>query len=283
MSLSVEHLSVFLPDGSEVVKDISFSVNRGETVALVGASGSGKSVTVSAIFDLLARGLSVTGDITLEGQPFNGHRDRGKRIACIMQNPASAFNPVYTMRQHAEETQKAVGLQVDNDLIIKAMEDAGLTEIERVLRLYPFQMSGGMLQRMMLALALMSQADFLVADEPTTDLDLIVQSHILQQLERIAHERSLGLLLVTHDLGVVAKLADRVVVMSQGELVESCDVMALFDKPTSSAAIQLLDAHYSMYGQSMYGQTQNAEVTDAPKSPLSSAIKEQQNKELSGV
>jgi len=261
MSLSINNLSVFLPTGQTIVDNISLTVNRGEIVALVGASGSGKSVAVTATLGLLTRGLRMTGNIFLDNKPIDYTHARGKRIACIIQNPASAFNPVYTMKQHAIETLKAVGLPHDINSIYDAMKDAGLEDLERVLHLYSFQMSGGMLQRMMLALALMSKADYLIADEPTTDLDLIVQSHILQRLKHIAHDRKLGILLVTHDLGVVAKLADRVAVMSQGKLVDECNVMQLFDQPQSEAAKKLLNAHYAMYATDINSQSAKASVT----------------------
>ena len=247
MSLSVKNLTVRLPEGRALVENLSFEVKRGETLALLGASGSGKSVTCTAVLGLLTRGLTSEGDITLEGQPVDYQQIRGKRIACIMQNPSSAFNPVYTMEQHAIETLKATGQSVDQKVISEALYDAGLDDQERVLGLYPFQMSGGMLQRMMLALALMTPADYLIADEPTTDLDLIVQSHILNRLESLSQKRNLGVLLITHDLGVVARLADRVAVISAGKLVEECQAEDLFYQPSSDAGKTLLAAHYAMY------------------------------------
>lgn len=251
MSLSVNNLTVRLPDGRSLVNNLSFEVQRGQTLALLGASGSGKSVTCTAVLGLLSRGLTAEGDIRLDGTPVDFREIRGRRVACIMQNPASAFNPVYTMEQHATETMKAVGLAVDMQVIHEALSDAGLDDHERVLGLYPFQMSGGMLQRMMLALALLTPADYLIADEPTTDLDLIVQGHILNRVEHLARKRNLGVLLVTHDLGVVARLADHVVVMAAGDLVEACDVEQLFDQPSSDAAKALLSAHYSLYAESV--------------------------------
>ncbi|PMK01584.1 ATP-binding cassette domain-containing protein [Vibrio sp. 10N.261.55.A7] len=238
---------------STLVKDVNLCIESGSVLALVGASGSGKSVTCSAIFDLLPSSLKAEGAITFNGQPANIQAIRGKHITCIMQNPASAFNPLQSMKQHGVETMVASGQKYREEALIEAMQDAGLTECENTLTLYPFQMSGGMLQRMMLALALVSGAELLVADEPTTDLDLVVQAHILNRLEAISKKRNLGVLLVTHDFGVVARLADRVAVMSHGEIVEQGTVTEIFHHPRHQATRSLLDAHLSLYKEHSHG------------------------------
>lgn len=232
---------------TRLVKDINLTIESGSVLALVGASGSGKSVTCSALFDLLPNSLNHECEIRLDGQPIDVRSIRGKHITCIMQNPASAFNPLQTMRQHGFETMQASGQPFSEAALIEAMQDAGLQECENTLTLYPFQMSGGMLQRMMLALALVSGAQLLVADEPTTDLDLVVQAHILNRLEQISKKRNLGVLLVTHDFGVVARLADRVAVMSDGQIVERGSVEEVFHQPSHPATQALLNAHLSLY------------------------------------
>lgn len=166
-----------------------------------------------------------------------------------MQNPRSAFNPVRTMRDHAKETFKALDIPKSEweRRIVQAMDDAGLEDPDRVLALHPFEMSGGMLQRMMIALALASGAPFLFADEPTTDLDLIVQREILDLLDRLRCERHLGILLVTHDMGVVARLADKVAVMETGRIIENGPVHDIFYQPGHMTTRRLVDAHLSLY------------------------------------
>ncbi len=252
MKLELIDLWVSTPEVN-LVKGINLTIESGSTLALVGASGSGKSVTCSAIFDLLAPGLKRSGKILLDGKPADLSQQRGRNITSIMQNPASAFNPLQTMRQHGFETLVASGQGKDLSLLAQAMQDAGLEDWKRVLGLYPFQMSGGMLQRMMLALALVSQAPLLIADEPTTDLDLLVQSRILQRLESITTERALGVLLVTHDFGVVARLADRVAVMAEGEIVEYASVSKIFSQPKHPVTRSLLNAHLSLYKETVSG------------------------------
>ncbi|WP_295898882.1 ATP-binding cassette domain-containing protein, partial [uncultured Vibrio sp.] len=165
MKLEITNLSIKTAS-STLVKEVNLCIESGSVLALVGASGSGKSVTCSAIFDLLPSGLRHEGEIAFEGKLADIRAIRGKHITCIMQNPASAFNPLQTMKQHGVETMLASGQTYQEALLIDAMQDAGLEECEHTLALYPFQMSGGMLQRMMLALALVSGAELLVADEP---------------------------------------------------------------------------------------------------------------------
>lgn len=236
-----------------LVDNVSLELRMGETLALVGASGCGKSLTCSASLDVIPPGVRRSGgSITIDGAAQSPAHLRGRRIATIMQNPRSAFNPVRTMRQHAFESFRAAGIPHGEwrGCIHAAMIDAGLDEPDRVLALHAFEMSGGMLQRMMIALALASDAPFLFADEPTTDLDLIVQRDILDLLERLGRQRNLGVLLVTHDMGVVARLADRVAVMDAGRIVETAGVMDIFHRPVSPVTRRLVDAHLSLYARS---------------------------------
>ncbi|WP_070971992.1 ATP-binding cassette domain-containing protein [Vibrio sonorensis] len=252
MRLDIKNLEVSVRE-QILVSDINLTVEAGKTLALVGASGSGKSVTCSSIFDLLPAGLKAKGEMLLNGEPIEAKALRGKTVSCIMQNPSSAFNPLQTMQKHGLETMLASGKEYKRADLIKAMEDAGLEECDDLLDYYPFQMSGGMLQRMMIALALVTGAPFLVADEPTTDLDLVVQSHILSRIEAISKERNLGVLLVTHDFGVVARLADEVAVMSEGRIVERGDVHSIFSDPQHPVTQSLLDAHLSLYKEATNG------------------------------
>lgn len=253
-TLTIEELTATtMIDGQcrTLVNNLSLTIERGRILALVGASGSGKSMTCSAALDLLPPGvMAARGRIAIDGVPHDASALRGRQVATIMQNPRSAFNPVLTMRDHAIETLRALGkLGADvEDQIMRCMKAAGLDEVKSILALHAFEMSGGMLQRMMIALALLSEAPFLFADEPTTDLDLVVQLRVLELLEKLARERGLGILLVTHDMGVVARLADDVAVLDNGRLVEQAPVMDIFHAPRHEVTRMLVSAHLSLYG-----------------------------------
>ncbi len=234
----------------ELVRGLDLSVPAGQVTALVGASGCGKSLTCLGIQDCLPPGVTrIAGRVAVDGQVKSGLELRGRLVATVLQNPRSAFNPVLSMRAHALETLKATGRQgPDSDKrILAAFAEAGLDEPARVLELYPFQMSGGMLQRVMIALALLSEASFLIADEPTTDLDLVLQAHVLDLIERLVATRGLGVLLITHDMGVVARTARTVAVMEAGQIVERGDVRDIFSTPRHAATRALVAAHLALY------------------------------------
>lgn len=193
------------------------------------------------------------GTVSVDGTVVDPAALPGRVVATVMQNPRSAFNPVLTMRAHAAETLAARGVRDGIDRRLRAaLDEVGLPEPERVARLHPFAMSGGMLQRMMIALALLTGAPFLVADEPTTDLDPPAQARILSLLERLAATRGLGVLIVTHDLGVAARLAQEVAVMADGRIVEQGPVSALFEVPGSAAGRALLAAHRALYPEEVW-------------------------------
>lgn len=238
-----------------LVHNLSFSIQTGEIVALIGASGSGKSLTCSAALGVLPHGLELTkGHIRFNQQPIHPEKLRGRVISTIMQNPRSAFNPVHSMLHHGIETLKSSGHYekvTARNTVIQAMRDAGLDDIDSLLKLYPHEMSGGMLQRMMIALTRLSQSPFLFADEPTTDLDLVMQSKVLELLDNLVKKQKIGILLVTHDMGVVARLAHRVMVMSQGQLIEQADVNTIFTTPRHPLTRELVNAHLSLYGMTL--------------------------------
>lgn len=228
---------------------VSLTLTRGRVLALVGSSGSGKSLTCAATLGVLPAGVKQKeGAVRLNGAPVTPGSLRGSVVATIMQNPRSAFNPLRTMRDHASETCKALGKPFETQHFVALLQDVGLDDPQRLLSLYPFEMSGGMLQRTMVALALLSDAPFLIADEPTTDLDVVAQARILDLLDAIMQRRSPGLLLVTHDMGVVARLADDVAVMSDGRIVEQADVESIFHTPRHPVTRQLVAAHLALYG-----------------------------------
>lgn len=254
-TLALSHLKVdstLSEARTRLVDDVSLTLYRGEVVALVGASGSGKSMTCAAALDTLPPGVQkVGGDVRLDDTLATPAQLRGHAVASIMQNPRSAFNPVRSLNDHANESFRALGVpkRLWRERILEAMTSAGLEQPQTLLKRYPFELSGGMLQRMMIALALASGAPFLFADEPTTDLDVIVQRDILDLLERLKMSHGLGILLVTHDMGVVARLADRVLVMAQGRVIEEGEVEAIFHRPQQAVTRDLVAAHLSLYAQ----------------------------------
>lgn len=256
-SLSIRNVTVTAPHGDHahvLVDDLSLTLQPGRVLALVGASGSGKSMACAASLGVLPPGVLLeAGEVLLDGKSLPARELRGRHVATIMQNPRSAFNPVLTMRDHAVETLKALdrhGADAEHGIEL-AMAEVGLEEPQRVLDMHAFEMSGGMLQRMMIALALLSEAPYLFADEPTTDLDLVVQMRILELIEKLVRERGLGVLLVTHDMGVVARLADDVAVLDFGMLVEQAPVEDIFSTPRHEVTRMLVEAHLALYGMEL--------------------------------
>lgn len=249
MPQQIEWRNITLQAERPLVNGVTLSLKRGRVLALIGGSGSGKSLTCAAALGILPAGVrQTTGTLLADGKPISSSQLRGRHIATIMQNPRSAFNPLHTMATHARETCRALNKPADDATLIAAVEAVGLEDANRVLQLYPFEMSGGMLQRMMIAMALLSDAPFIVADEPTTDLDVVAQARILDLLDSIMQSRKPGLLLVTHDMGVVARLADEVAVMENGHLVEYGEVCTLFRVPQHVVTRSLVTAHLALYG-----------------------------------
>lgn len=234
-----------------LVHGIDLQLRRGQVCALVGASGSGKSLSCLGMLDLLPAGLARSrGELLLDGQPLPAAQVRGRLASLVLQNPRSAFNPVRDMASHARETLagRGIGGAAARERMAEALDAVGLADRERVLSAFAFQLSGGMLQRMMIALALMAETPFLLADEPTSDLDALSQARFLDLLMSLIERHGLGVLLVTHDMGVVARCADQVAVMEGGRIVERQDVHGLFERPASASAQALLHAHRILCG-----------------------------------
>lgn len=249
MPQQIELQNIVLHAEKPLVNGVSLSIKRGRVLALVGGSGSGKSLTCAAALGILPSGVhQVSGTILADGNPVSSRDLRGVKVATIMQNPRSAFNPLRTMAAHARETCMVLGKPADEETLIATLEAVGLEDASRVLKLYPFEMSGGMLQRMMIAMAVLCDAPYIVADEPTTDLDAVAQARILDLLDNIMQTRAPGMLLVTHDMGVVARLADDVAVMNHGNIVEYGDVETMFSAPQHSVTRNLVSAHLALYG-----------------------------------
>jgi oligopeptide/dipeptide ABC transporter ATP-binding protein len=232
-----------LADGREAaaVDDVSFEIRRGETLGLVGESGSGKSVTALSVIRLVRPpGRVVRGRIELDGRNLldlseeDMRRERGRRIGFVFQEPMVALNPVYTIGYQIRETLLVHGLargEAARRRAIELLEAVRVPDPARRADEYPHQLSGGLRQRAMMALALAGEPALLIADEPTTALDVTVQAEVLDLLRDMRKAFGLSLLLITHDLGVVAEMADRVAVMYCGRIVEQAPVAALFRSP----------------------------------------------------
>jgi oligopeptide/dipeptide ABC transporter ATP-binding protein len=243
--LEVQNLDVaFDTDRGQVrpVRDVSFSIFPGQTVALVGESGCGKSVTSLSVLRLIPQppGRILGGKVMLEGRDLLAlsekemRRVRGKDIAMIFQEPMTSLNPVYSIGDQIAEAiilHQHVSSREAKKIAEKALNDVGIADPQRRLSEYPHQMSGGMRQRVMIAMALSCKPKLLIADEPTTALDVTIQAQILELLRKLQRETGMSVLLITHDLGVVAENADVVNVMYASRIVESATVEELFDHP----------------------------------------------------
>lgn len=242
--LEVEGLSVEIPVPAGTlrpVQNVSFSVERGKTLCIVGESGCGKSLTALSLMDLLPRAASRRAKrLTLAGVDMMGLSERqmsdlrGNRMAMIFQEPMTSLNPTYTIGNQLEEAllrhQKVSRAQA-RDRAVHLLERVGITGAAGRLKQYPHQLSGGLRQRVMIAMSLMCGPDLILADEPTTALDVTIQAQILHLLAELQREFQTGMILITHDLGIVARVADRVAVMYAGQVVEEGPVDTIFNRP----------------------------------------------------
>ena len=254
--LEVADLSVvFRVEDREIaaVRNVSFGVDRGETVALVGESGSGKSVTALSVLQLLPypKARHPTGSIRVDGEEVVGAAEpvlrgiRGDRISMIFQEPMTSLNPLQTIERQIRETlfvHRGMEARAARERTLELLRLVGLRDAERRLDAYPHQLSGGQRQRVMIAMALANEPELLIADEPTTALDVTVQAQVLALLRRLQDRLGMAILLITHDLGIVEHMADRVCVMSDGELVETGDTGSVFADPRHPYTRMLISA-----------------------------------------
>lgn len=243
--LDIQHLSVQFatPQGwLTAIADVSLTIRSGETVCLVGESGSGKTITSKSVMRLIdyENGYITEGDIVLDGTsvarlPQRSLRSlRGKKMAMIFQEPMAAFDPVFTIGSQLVEAMlehRIAGREEAKQRAIRLLRRVGIPEPELRMKQYPGELSGGMLQRAMIAMALSCGPDLLIADEPTTALDMTIQAQILQLLQELKAEFNMAILLITHDLGIAAEMADRIVVMYAGKVVEQATARELFERP----------------------------------------------------
>ncbi|MBL7215138.1 MAG: ABC transporter ATP-binding protein [Phycisphaerae bacterium] len=243
--LSIRHLSTwfYTEQGlAKAVQDVSFDIQKGKTLAVVGESGCGKSVTALSVMRLIPwpPGKIVEGEILFAGESLREVSEdrmrhiRGNDIAMIFQEPMTSLNPVFTVGNQIVEAvklhQKKSGAQA-RDIAVDMMQKVGIADPQRRVGEYPHQMSGGMRQRVMIAMALCCGPELLIADEPTTALDVTIQAQILDLLRQLQHETNMSIVLITHDLGVVAENADDIVVMYASRVAETATAQQLFEKP----------------------------------------------------
>ncbi|MEU8488288.1 ABC transporter ATP-binding protein [Streptomyces sp. NPDC048641] len=249
--LDVRDLTIRTSDGRALVSDLSFCVDRGERLGLIGESGSGKSLTTLAVLGLLPDGMTATGSVELDGTQIVGASEkrlvgiRGSAAAIVFQEPLTALDPLMRVgRQLAEPLRRRRGLKGDalRKAVTEALEQVRLPEPGRIARAFPHEISGGQRQRVALAMALACEPDLLIADEPTTALDVTVQSEMLVLLDTLVGERGMAVLFVSHDLAVVSRVTDRVLVMKDGRAVEDGTVRDLVRAPRQAYTKALVDS-----------------------------------------
>jgi oligopeptide/dipeptide ABC transporter ATP-binding protein len=259
--LNVENLSVDFEQNNRInnaVDSVYLQVHAGETVAIVGESGSGKSATSLAIMGLIRKpGILRSGKVKLKGLDLHAMTSRqrrrylGKDISMIFQEPTVSLNPSLTISQQISETLKCHGKMTRaqrRSRVLELIREVGIVDPERCLQSWPHQLSGGMNQRVMIAMAISCDPSLLIADEPTTALDVTVQAQILNLLRRLQQKNNMGMIFVTHDLSLVSSIAHKVVVMYAGQVVERCSVNDLFQcprHPYTEALLKSLPANYS--------------------------------------
>lgn len=254
--LNVEGLSTYLFTKSGILRavdDVSFSVDRGQCLGLVGESGSGKSMTCLSIIQLLPEPVAriVAGSVVFNGENLVGKTQsqvrayRGMRVSMILQDPMTSLNPAFTI---GNQVLESVRLRCTGPLreawerVVAALHSVKIPAAEQRIHDYPHQMSGGMRQRVVGAMAVAGEAELLIADEPTTALDVTIQAEYLALLRTLQREKNMAILFVTHDLGIVAHMCDRVAVMYAGKIVELADVVELFDRPAHPYTEALLSS-----------------------------------------
>ncbi|WP_144140531.1 ABC transporter ATP-binding protein [Paraburkholderia sp. BCC1884] len=253
--LEVKDLSVRFTrrEGAPVdaVQGVSFSLEAGRTLGIVGESGSGKSQTVMALLGLLAGNGKVSGSATYRGENLLTMNEaalnkiRGDRIGMIFQDPMTSLNPFLTIERQMTETlqlHRKMSRREARRRAVETLEAVRIPDAARRITMYPHEFSGGMRQRVMIAMALLSEPEILIADEPTTALDVTVQAQIIELLRELNRERGTAIILITHDMGVVAGLCDDVMVMYAGQTVEQASATALFAAPTHPYTLGLLNA-----------------------------------------
>ena len=250
--LKVKNLNISYPTRKETIvasKDVEFTLERGEILGIVGESGSGKSTIANAIIDLIdPPGEITSGSIKIDNDELRGNEEliqeiRGKKIGFVFQDPQTSLNPLFKIKDQLIETiQTHLNLDYKDALkkSIQLLEEVGIDNAEKRIEDYPHQFSGGMRQRVVIALAISCEPDLIIADEPTTALDVSIQHQILELLKDLTKKRNLGVIIITHDMGVIAETTDKVIVMRHGLIVEQGDTKELLTNPKSNEAKSLV-------------------------------------------
>lgn len=268
--LDIHNLSIHAR-GVPIVQGLNLQMDDGEIVCLVGESGSGKSVTALSIARLLPEPPIefAQGEIRIQGQNVLSmskreiRKVRGSLVNYIFQEPGAALNPVYTIGSQIKESLSMKSASLANNAeVVKRLASVGIADPESRANQYPHEFSGGMLQRVMIAMALATQPRLLVADEPTTALDVTLQAQILELLQELRFKRNLAILMITHNLGIVEEFADRVAVMYAGQIVETGPTSAIFSNPRHPYTRALIDSSPTLHGES-------ERMVDIPGSPPS--------------
>ncbi|WP_251859768.1 ABC transporter ATP-binding protein [Clostridium sp. Marseille-Q2269] len=253
--LEMDDVTIETENGKiNLVEKANLEVEKGKITCIVGESGSGKTMTAMSIIRMLPKGVRVkTGEILFNGENiFHFSKDklrafRGKKVFSIFQNSINCFNPSIIMEKqiyNMVSSHYKIDKEIFRDKLINIMHHINLKNPEVILKQYPFQLSGGMLQRMMIAAAIIMESDMIIADEPTTALDLTSQKDILNQLKIIKRELNTTILMITHDFGVVAEIADNVVIMHNGKIIEKGNVYDVFDNPKQQYTKTLINATF---------------------------------------
>lgn len=267
--LKVENLNVTLRHrrvSKKLVEDVSFEVHPGECLGILGESGSGKSMTVKSVLGLLDKNFQVSGSAIFDGQDLlketkeELRRLRGSRITMVLQNPMTCFDPLYRIGNQMAETfatHTSWNVQEIRSRCLEILDQMRIQNGEEVLEKYPHQLSGGMLQRIMIGIAMALQPELLIADEPTTAIDAITQYEILEEFIRIKKQKNTAMLFITHDLGAISKVADRILVMNSGHVVDSGSfdhILKHADDPYTRMLVEKRSAVMRRYRQILHGK-----------------------------
>ena len=267
--LKVENLNVTLRHrrvSKKLVEDVSFEVHPGECLGILGESGSGKSMTVKSVLGLLDKNFQVSGSAIFDGQDLlkesreELRRLRGSRITMVLQNPMTCFDPLYRIGNQKAETfatHTSWNVQEIRSRCLEILDQMRIRNGEEVLEKYPHQLSGGMLQRIMIGIAMALQPELLIADEPTTAIDAITQYEILEEFIRIKKQKNTAMLFITHDLGAISKVADRILVMNSGHVVDSGSfdhILKHADDPYTRMLVEKRSAVMHRYRQILHGK-----------------------------
>ena len=267
--LKVENLNVTLRHrrvSKKLVEDVSFEVRPGECLGILGESGSGKSMTVKSVLGLLDKNFQVSGSAIFDGQDLlkesreELRRLRGSRITMVLQNPMTCFDPLYRIGNQMAETfatHTSWNVQEIRSRCLEILDQMRIRNGEEVLEKYPHQLSGGMLQRIMIGIAMALQPELLIADEPTTAIDAITQYEILEEFIRIKKQKNTAMLFITHDLGAISKVADRILVMNSGHVVDSGSfdhILKHADDPYTRMLVEKRSAVMRRYRQILHGK-----------------------------